>query len=111
MSFHALLIHQVTIFNPSGSATDTRYGDVSLTFDAGTSAPARVDERSSTELDIDRDTRSQHYTVFLEPQVVISALSYLTWNTHELRVDGQPLMKYDGQGPHHWEVECFETLG
>ena len=70
-----------------------------------------MDERSSTEQDIDRDTRSQHYTVFLEPTVTISALSHMTWGAHELQIDGEPLMKYDGQGPHHWEVECLEVLG
>lgn len=112
MTFNSLLIHTVTVFNPTNTpAIDSRYGDERLQFDTGTSVPARVDERSSTELDIDRDTRSQHYTVFLGPLVVISALSYMVWGTHELRLDGEPLMKYDGQGPHHWEVECMEVLG
>jgi hypothetical protein len=112
VSFHSLLIHTVTVFNPvDPPAIDARYGDELLQHDAGTTHPGRVDERSSTELDIDRDTRTQHYTVFFEPDVTISALSYMTWDTHELRIDGEPLMKYDGRGPHHWEVECSEALG
>lgn len=112
MTFLSLLIHDITIFNPAAlPPTTDRYGNEIPVFDAGTATIGRVDERSSTEYDIDRETRTKSYLVFLQPEVAISAVSYLMWDGHELRVDGEPLMKYDGSGPHHYEVECKEVLG
>lgn len=113
MTFSSLLIHTVTIFNRPDVpvVTDPRYGNEIDIWDTGTPSPARVDERSSTENVTDRETRHKDYLVFFPPTVTISALSYLTWNGHELRVDGEPELKYDAQGPHHYEVKCLEVLG
>lgn len=111
MSFNSLLIHEVTIFNPASTSTDSRYGDEETIFDAGTLEMGRIDMRSSTENLNDRDTRVQSTMLFLKPTAAISSASYITWEGHEYRVDGEPLMKYDSAAPHHWEVELKEVLG
>lgn len=111
MTYSALLIHDVMIFNPVDSAGTDRYGNEIEFWDAGTLVSARVDEKSSSEDTIDRDMRKRQYTVFLEKEAPISALSYMIWDTRELRVNGEPKMLYDAVGPHHIEVECEEVLG
>ena len=111
MTYESLLIHDIMVFNPVDSAGTDRYGDELELWDAGTLVQGRVDEKSGSEDVIDRDMRKTQYTVFLLKEAPVSALSFLTWDGHELRVNGEPKMLYDAVGPHHIEVECEEVLG
>ena len=111
MSFESLLIHEVLIFNPNGTDSSGRYGDEELTFDAGTISEARVDLGSSNEQTVDRDTRVTEATLFLPPDVTITALSYWTWDGRKFRVDGEPKQLFDGVGLHHLEVASEEVKG
>lgn len=114
MTFHSLLIHTLTIRNPIDDHDPDhadRYGNEPDGYDAGVVAIGRFDERGGSENDIDQDTRRKQYLLFLEATAPISALSILAWDGRELRVDGEPDMKNDSSGPHHWEVQCEELLG
>lgn len=111
MTYESLLIHDVMIFNPVDSTGTDRYGNELELWDTGTLVSARVDEKSSSEDVIDRETRKKQYTVFFTKEAPVSALSFLTWDGHELRVNGEPKMMYDAVGPHHLEAECEEVLG
>jgi hypothetical protein len=111
MSFEDLLIHTVTVFNPTTIDSSGRYGDEELVFDAGTVMTGRVDLGASNEQTVDRDTSVTQATLFLLPTVVISSLSYWTWDGRKFRVSGEPKMLYDGVGEHHLEVASEEVRG
>jgi hypothetical protein len=110
MSFTQLLIHTVVVYNPTSTTTDPRYGDEVLVMDAGTTVKGRVDVESSTETLNDRDTRVTKAKLFLDPDVVISALSEWTWSGRRFRVNGEPITYYDSASPHHIEAESEEIV-
>lgn len=115
MSYDGLLLHDVVIRNPdltsTGSEDGDRYGDEELTYDVGTASKARVEQESSTEDIIDRDTRVQAFKVFLPPEATVSALSLLVWQGRDLRVMGEPLVADAAMPYHHIELRCQEVLG
>ena len=114
MSFDDLLIHTVTIFNTVSGSTD-RYGNEIQTFDAGTATPARVQALDvggqARERLAGADTRSHWFEIFMPPTVTINGLSQIQWGTKRLQVDGEPSLKYDGVGAHHYQVNAREVLG
>lgn len=117
MPYDALLIHTVTLFSPDDTSEGddyTRYGDQETNYPlVGTESPGLVQQNSSTEDIIDRDTRITSYTLFLPVTAPVSALSYWTWEDEDRRftVQGRPEVVNDGTGPHHIEVLGREVEG
>lgn len=109
MSFDALLIHTVTVFQLVHDDTD-RYGNEVQVPDAGTDYPARVEQESGTEDILDRDTRITRFLAFLGPAAVIDGLSVVAWGDRSFRVVGEPEAVYDGIGLHHYEITLEEVL-
>lgn len=103
MSFDSLLIHTVRVFNPTDTDSD-RYGNVELVYDDGVEVRGRVQEESSNEVLLNRDTRVTMYRLFVRPSVSLTALSLVQWQGAMYRVDGEPTVENDGVGPHHLEA-------
>jgi len=116
MSFSSLLIHSVTVRSRVSGGTN-RYNDAIESYDAGVVTPARVQFLSTggtfedRERLLGRDLRQQWLVVFLPPEVAVDALSIIDWEGITLHVDGIPMVKYDGIGPHHIEAICKEVDG
>lgn len=114
MSFTALLIHTVTLYNVVPGSTD-RYGNETEAFGSGTSSIARVQQLDVGGQARERlggaDVRTTYFKVFLPPSVTIDGLSVIVWGSRRLRVDGTPHLVYDGSAAHHYEVNCEEILG
>ena len=109
MSFEQLLIHTVTVYPWAGN-TEDRYGNLSEAWGSGVDYPARVQQDTSAETLINRDTRQTVYTVFLPASAVITALSKIDYGSRTLMVVGDPDQVADSIGVHHLEViaEGFE---
>ncbi len=107
--FTGLLIDTIIVYPVTDGSTD-RYGNSIPTEGSGVAYPARVQQDSSTEALLDRDTRHTRYKVFLPPAAVIDALSVVEFEGRMMRVVGEPKIVQDGIGPHHGEVvlEHFE---
>jgi hypothetical protein len=104
MSFASLLIHTVTVLNPTTGAPN-RYGDPSLVYDDGVEVPARVAQLGSEEDVNQRDERTTRFRVYLHPDVAIDALSLVEWNGKMYKVSGEPTVRDGRWGPHHIEAE------
>lgn len=111
MTFDALLIHTVTVFNPSVDVSMNRYGDEELEWDDGTVVRARVQQDDAEEIIINRDTRVTTYTAFLPYGTTISALSIVEWDTRRFRVVGRPDVVDGLSAPHHLEAKLEEVEG
>lgn len=106
MSYSRLLIHTVTVTNPAEGDTN-RYGDPSLLYDeanTGTTYPARMEPVAANENLDNRDTRITRYQAFLPAGADITALSIVTWEGEQYRVDGEPAHIDGRRGPHHIEA-------
>lgn len=111
MSFTDLLrAGEVTIFNPTTTGTD-RYGNDVVGFDTGTSVPGLVQQLSTDELLLNRDTRETIYMVFLKPDAPVTSLSQLEWQGRRLAVTGDPDLVEDRDGPHHYELTAVRFQG
>ena len=116
MSFTSLLIHTVTISNPTTSGID-RYGNpapgtpVDVVEQVRMEMPDRRKVSGTEERLSDRDTRITRYRMFALPDSAVTALSTITWEGKSLRVDGKPAVKMDATGPHHVEVYLTEIEG
>jgi head-tail adaptor len=103
MSFDGLLIHTVTVYPWSGG-TEDRYGNATEGWGTGVQYPARVEQDTSAETLIDRDTRHSIYTVFLPPTAAVTALSKIDYGGRTLQVVGDPDEVADAIGVHHIEA-------
>lgn len=112
MSFPALLIHTVTISNPSLDGGSDRYGNPTETFTSITSR-ARVEQLKGDEEIVNRDTRITQYRIYLPAAVSVSALSTLVWEDEakNLRANAEPDLVYGFGGQHHIELPCEEVTG
>jgi hypothetical protein len=109
VSFLSLLIHDVTVSNPTSSGED-RYGNATETLTSVTEK-MRVEPKEADEELIDRDTRLTRFRVFARPDSVVTGLSTLTWETRSLRVVGEPLPFYGRTTLHHYELTAEEIRG
>ncbi len=103
MSYDGLLIHTVTVYPWSGG-TEDRYGNPIDAWGTGVEYPARVQQDTSAETLINRDTRQSVYTVFLPPTAVVTALSKIEYNGRTLQVVGDPDEVADSMSTHHKEI-------
>ena len=112
MSFDSLLAHSVTVFTDGIDPVADRYGnevpDTDLT---GVTTPGRIEQNSADEDIIDRDTRVTTFTLFLPKEIIISALSRVSWDGRDFRVTGEPEVVYGAADPHHIEAVLTEVLG
>jgi len=104
MTLESLLIHSVTIYPVTENGTTDRYGNPEAVEGSGVTYPARVQQETSTEDLINRDTRATTYTMFLPPDAAIDALSIVEFDGRRMRVVGEPEVANDGIGPHHIEA-------
>ncbi len=115
MSFESLLIHTVTVRNPTLSGSQNRYGD-----DTG-GAPVDVQETVRIEpiLRMDffkeelrnRDTRVTKHRLFALPTSTITALSVIIWGSRTFNVVSRPALMPDSSGNHHYEAILEEIEG
>lgn len=98
-----LLIHTVTIY-PYNDGVEDRYGNPVASWGTGVDYPARVQQETSAETLINRDTRTSVYTAFLPPTATVSALSKVDWQGRTLQVVGDPDMVDGAIGVDHLEV-------
>lgn len=112
MSLAALLIHTVTIANPSVDGGADRYGNPTETT-TSTTSKARVEQLKADEEIVNRDTRLTGYRVYLPADTDVDALSVLTWvdQGKTLRAIGEPNIVYGARGVHHLELPCEEVQG
>lgn len=112
MGFGSLLLHTVTISNPSPSGSIDRYGNPLDTL-TSFSSRARVEQLSGDEDIINRDTRVTQYRVYLPAGTSVSALSTLVWTDRamNLRASAEPDHVAGGSGTHHVELACEEVNG
>ena len=116
MSFASLLIHSVTISNPTTSGID-RYGNpapgasVDVVETVRIEMPDRRKVSGTEERLKDRDTRITRYRMFALPTSAVTALSTITWEGKSMRVDGKPSLMQDSTGPHHVEAYLTEIEG
>jgi hypothetical protein len=102
--FTSLLIHTVTIYNPTSGSTDRRGNEV-FSDGTGVSSPARVELTTATEVDdARRDARFTTYRVFLPRDVTVTATSVVEWEGRRHRVVGGPDTLDGRSGPHHVEL-------
>ena len=108
MSFNALLIHTVTVYNIADQEATDRYGNPVPSLDEESDAisyPARVQQLSAAEIDdLTRDTRITSYRVFLKKDVDVSELSVIEWEGVRYKVNGKPNIVDGRKGPHHIEL-------
>jgi len=113
MSFDSLLIHDVTVTNPTASGSTDRYGNLLA---STTSVVERmrvqpgVGNNNSEEI-IDRDTRITNFRIFARSDSTVTGLSQLTWLGRTLRVDGEPEPFYGRDTLHHLEFNAEEIRG
>lgn len=112
MSLAALLIHTVTISNPSVDGGTDRYGNPTETA-TEISSKARVEQLKADEEIVDRDTRLTGYRIYLPAGTAVSATSTLTWidEARTLRASGEPNIVYGARGVHHLELPAEEIRG
>lgn len=110
MSFPARLHDMITIQTWAPDEVDI-YGDEQPAF-VQVNVRALVQQASASEDDVDRETRVTEYTVFLEPDVTISAKDrvILAGGT-QCEVIGDPDVVADGIGPHHIEARIRSVEG
>ena len=113
MSFAALLIHTVLIYNPEDDDDLTdRYGNTITSDGEGVSTPARVAPLGANETDdLSRDTRSTSLKVFLPKTADVDALSLIEWEGNRYRVTGEPNVIDGRSSPHHIELNMERTEG
>ena len=105
MSFTALLIHTVTVFNPAGNPEPDRYGNPTDELDEGTDYPARVQQTGTDETIPQRDTTITTFKVFLPANAVVTTLSVIDFESLTYRVNGDPWVVDGRYGPHHIELD------
>ncbi len=112
MSFSNLLIHDVTVTNPTGAGSTDRYGNLVPTeTSAAELMRIQPQELGSSEDIINRDTRITRFRVFAGPSSSVTGLSRLVWLGRTLRVDGEPRPFYGRSTLHHYEFDAEEVLG
>lgn len=118
--FTELLIHEVTVWNPSEDVTDPDaefYGDVKLMYAPDETVVARVQQgakggnEDADETIAGHDQRLTDLRVFLPSGTNITALSQLEWQGTMYRITGEPNIVDDSVGPHHIEANLMLVEG
>ena len=105
MSFDALLMHTVTIYNPAETGNTDRYGNEEVADDEGVEYPARVMPTGTGETDdLSRDTRTTSFQVFLPKTAAVDSLSLVDWEGYRYKVQGEPRMINGHSSLHHIEL-------
>jgi hypothetical protein len=111
MSFESLLIHSVTVTNPTASGSTDRYGNLLATTTSVVEKMRVQPGSENTEEIIDRDTRLTRFRIFARSDSTVTGLSQLTWLGRTLRVTGEPEPFYGRDTLHHLELNAEEVLG
>jgi hypothetical protein len=115
VSFESLLIHSVTIKNPTESGVDNRYGDDIPGATVDTVESVRIEpvlrmDFFKEELR-NRDTRINRYRMFAKADSVVDSLSTVVWGGRSFSVIAEPALMPDSVGHHHYEALLEEILG
>lgn len=108
MSLASLLTQTVEVLHRSDGAEDD-YGNPVAEWSDGVSYPGRLEQRSGSELTVDRDTQVADWVLFLPPDAVISGDDRVTWDDMTFEVIGPPVVARAPRGPHHVEAALRRT--
>jgi hypothetical protein len=115
MSFTALLIHTVTVSNPTTGIGVNAYGDANAGTPTTVQEQVRIEPVRRFDFFVEelrnRDTRVVKHRLFAPATTAITALSTITWGARTFNVVSRPAMVPDGTGNHHIEALLEEIEG
>lgn len=111
MSFASLLVEDITIVH-AGQTVD-RYQDTTDDWSTATrvAVKGRLQQTSTTEVTVGRDTVMADWTLFLGADAVIGPSDRVEANGATYEVVGQPAVVYGRAAPHHLEVRLRSVTG
>ena len=99
------LLHQMATIHRHGTNTADRYGNPENTYTADEETYAcRIVESGSTDNIDGRETTARAAIGFFDVEAAPSRLDRVEIENEMWVIDGQPILRHDAVGPHHYEV-------